>query len=256
MHPVFVRLGPYTIYWYGVMVALAFVAGSWVAMRRAPRYGLKPQFISDLMIWLVIAGIVGARIGYVAAHPGEFADHPISVLHIRQGGLVYYGGLAGAILATCLLARLRRVSIWQIGDTMAPAIPIGHALGRIGCFLNGCCFGHASDLPWAVHLHGEPRHPSQAYMAGANMIVAALVILIERHSRSRPGRELPSGRLFWAYAFLYGLARLITEFFRGDYEFWLPGHLSVAQVISIALMALAAAFWVRLGREPRSDLPQ
>lgn len=253
MHPEFIRIGSYPIYWYGVMVALGFVVGSWVAIRRARRYELPPEILSDLVVWLVVSGIVGARLGYVAAHPGEFAANPVSVLWIRQGGLVFYGGMAGAVLATLLFARLRRVSLWKIADTMAPAVPIGHAFGRIGCLLNGCCFGRVCDLPWAVYLHGEHRHPSQAYMAIGNALVAALVLLIERRSRSRPGLALRSGQLFWAYAFLYGLMRLIAEFFRDDYAFWLPGHISFAQVLSVVLMALAAVFWVRLGREPGSD---
>jgi phosphatidylglycerol:prolipoprotein diacylglycerol transferase len=253
MHPEFIRIGSFTVYWYGVMVALGFVAGSLVAIRRARRYELEPATISDLVVWLVIGGIIGARTGYVVAHPSEFIPQPWMVFWVRQGGLVFYGGLAGAIVATLLFARLRGVSLWRVADVMAPAVPIGHALGRIGCLLNGCCFGRVCDLPWAIGLHGQSRHPSQLYMALGNVIVAAVLLVMERRSQSGSGRRLRSGQLFWAYGFLYGLVRLVAEFFRDDYAFWLPGHISFAQVLSVVLMIVAAVAWTRIERGAPAD---
>jgi len=197
---------------------------------------------------VIVAGILGGRIGYVIAHPGQFAAQPLDVVKIRQGGLVFYGGMAGAVAAACVFARVRKLPLWDLADTFAPAIPVGHALGRVGCFLNGCCFGRETEVPWAVFIQDAHRHPSQLYLVAGNLVVAGLVILVDRRSRrDEPPRLLP-GMLFWVYVGLYGVMRFAVEFSRGDYTFYLPGNLTVAQVISVALIGIAIAFVAGLAR--------
>lgn len=218
------------IYWYGIMIATAFLAalGHWSILARHER---KPSgYAGDLGFWLLIAGIVGARIAYVIANWRQFAAAPITIIRLDQGGLIYYGGFLAAALAAAIFARVRHESFWPFTDFTITALPLGHAFGRIGCFLNGCCYGRPSELPWAVMLCTERVHPVQLYEAFGNFAIYVLLMMIYR-------RKSGSGIVFALYLTLYPLLRFACEFFRGDprmpFEF-----LTMAQAVSLALFAV------------------
>src|SRR5437899_9922706 len=155
------------------MVALAFLAGLWTASRRAKLTGVAPEKVLDLGPWLIVGAILGARTLYVTSYWREqFAEHPFpDIFMIQKGGLVYYGGLIGASLGCILYARWKKVPLWKLADIMAPSIALGYVFGRIGCLMNGCCYGRACSLPWAISYPAgnplgsptSPVHPTQVY---------------------------------------------------------------------------------------------
>jgi phosphatidylglycerol:prolipoprotein diacylglycerol transferase len=256
MHPIAFELGPLTIKWYGVMVALAFLAGLWTAGRRGLRAGIAAEKIIDLGPWLIIGAIAGARTLYVISYWHEaFAGKPIAeVFMVWKGGLVYYGGLVGASLGCILYVRLKKLPLWKIADILAPSIALGSVFGRIGCLLNGCCYGRACSLPWAIRFpEGNlsnaptyPVHPTQIYDSLLNLgLYAALAWLFRRKKFD--------GQVFGVYLVSYAILRSFVEMFRGDYpEYYLGGRVTPAHLVSIAILAAGLALLRLLPRpEPK-----
>ena len=247
MHPVAFDIGSLTIHWYGVMVALAFVVGLWTATRRCSRDGLRPESIADLGPWLIVAGLLGARALYVVSYWREsFAGEPWwEVFMIQRGGLVFYGGLIAAVLATIVYVKWKQLPPMKVGDALAPSIALGHVFGRIGCLMNGCCYGSACSLPWAIHFPvehhtgGRGVHPTQLYEAGLNRL---LYIVLEKVYR----KKRFDGQVFGLYLIAYAVLRVGVEFFRGDYGTHKLGILSPGQLISaLILLAGVVILWVQ-----------
>src|SRR5687767_617879 len=138
--PVAFKIGPLTIHWYGVLVALGFLIGLWMASRRGLREGIAPEKIMDIGPWLIIGTIIGARTLHVISYwDAEFAGKPwTEVFMVHKGGLVYYGGFIGATLTGIGYLTWKKLPVWKFGDILAPSIPVGYALGRMGCLANGC----------------------------------------------------------------------------------------------------------------------
>jgi phosphatidylglycerol:prolipoprotein diacylglycerol transferase len=198
----------------------------------------------------MLGAIMGARLFYVVSYwREEFADQPLwEVVMVHHGGLVYYGGLVGGSLATIFYVRSKGLSLWKIGDLAAPSVALGHALGRVGCLINGCCYGLPTHLPWAVcYPGGHPSlgvavHPTQLYEAVLNLGLYAL--LEWRHRRKRL-----KGEVFALYLIGYASLRLAVEFFRGDYKtHYLGGWATPAQLISLGALVAGMALWRALAR--------
>ncbi|HOX01682.1 MAG TPA: prolipoprotein diacylglyceryl transferase [Candidatus Paceibacterota bacterium] len=239
MHRIAFELGPVTVTWYGLLVTAGFLAGLLNARRRAPRAGLSGDTVMDLGFWLMIGAMLGGRLYYVAANWSDYYAHqPMrEILMIHHGGLVFHGGLIGAVLAGYLYVRRRGLPFWNLADVLAPGIALGHAIGRVGCWINGCCYGIPTQMPWAIHyppdygVPGEGVHPVQLYEAFLDF---ALFVLLARWFGSR--RQ--TGRIFAWYLALYGLVRFGIEFLRGDSPVrWLPAGLTAAQGVSLLLVA-------------------
>lgn len=229
------------IYWYGICVALGFLAAllHWRAVGR--RLGLPEGIASDLAFLVMFGGILGARALYVAANWSHYSAHPSEILRIDQGGLIFYGGFLAAVAGVILMARVRRIPMWALGDFTISAVPLGHALGRIGCLLNGCCYGTLCDLPWAVHTAGAWRHPVQGYEAlfDLALFVALRALLIRPH---RPGAVVS------LYLVAYGTWRFCIEFLRGDprMEGWAGINASQTLSVALVLAGIAVGLWLRL----------
>ncbi|HOW96691.1 MAG TPA: prolipoprotein diacylglyceryl transferase [Kiritimatiellia bacterium] len=238
MDPVCFTLGGRPIYWYGVFMALAFLAAvthwNWLG-RRQQR---PPGFGSELAFWIMLAGIVGSRVAYVFSEIDEFRGRWLDVVRVDQGGLIFYGGFLGAILAVWFLAWRRGEPFWALSDFTISALPLGHALGRVGCFLNGCCYGRPTGAPWACASHDALRHPTQLYEAAANLLIYGVLL---RALRGGAVKDRP-GRLTGLYLMLYPPVRFAVEFLRGDPRMRWAG-LSVAQWMSLAMFLLGAALW-------------
>jgi len=254
VQPIAFHLGPLTIRWYGVMMAIAFIAGLWTASRRGLREGIPAEKILDIGPWLIVGTIIGARALHVVTYwREEFAGRPFwEVFAVWNGGLVFYGGLIGASLAGILYARFKHLALWKLADVLAPSIALGYVFGRIGCFLNGCCFGRECDLPWAVtypmgNLNGAPTHPvhpTQLYDSLLSLILYIGLAWLYR-------RKKFDGQVFAAYLLCYAVTRSIVESFRGDYtsiHIHSALHLTPAQLISIGIFAAGAALWAMLRR--------
>lgn len=208
MHKIALQLGGFTLHWYGVLVAAGFLAGIWTASRRAPRAGIHAEKIVDAGPWLIIGGIVGGRVLYVVSYwERSFASEPWwEIFMVQHGGLVFYGGFIGAMLAAIFYTRRKKIPFWPFVDVFAPSLALGHALGRLGCLMNGCCFGRACNLPWALHYpgehetHGTGVHPTQIYEAALNLaLYAALAWLFRRRKFD--------GQIFATYLIAYALDR-------------------------------------------------
>lgn len=249
MHPVLFEYGRITLYTYGLFVALAFITGLWLAGREAERRGLDPRMVQDLGFVVLIAAIVGARLFFVLIEWRHFVDHPLQIFEIWKGGLVFYGGFTAAILAGGLYVRAKGLPTWEVGDLAVPSLALGQALGRLGCFSAGCCFGAACDLPWAVTF-SDPRslaplgvalHPAQLYAAVANLAIFAVLYWGVRL------RQRSSGQVLGAYLVLYPITRFLLEFLRDDPRGAL-GALSTSQAMSLPL--LAVGLWILFTRRP------
>ena len=258
MHPIAFRLGPLSIHWYGVMVALAFLAGLWTASRRGLRDGIAAEKTVDLGPWLIVGAIVGARTLYVISYWDEFfKGKPIEeILMVWKGGLVYYGGLIGAALACILYSRLKKLPLWKVADILAPSVALGYVFGRIGCLLNGCCYGRACNLPWAIRFpEGNPLnpptypvHPTEVYDSLLSLGLYGLLVWLYR-------RKKFDGQVFGVYLVGYAVLRSFVEMFRGDYpehQHYLGGWATPAHLVSILILAAGLVLLRVLPRpEPR-----
>lgn len=263
MHPIIWRITEtLAIKSYGIAIAAAFVVGILLTARHARKIGLKFNDFVDMGFWVVIAAIVGARVFYILFNLPAYLKNPVAIVKIWQGGLIFYGGLFAAVLAAIIFMRRRGIPVWLGGDLIAPQIALGYAVTRLGCFLNGCCFGRPTELPWGVAFppdcgagryiaqltfvamfSGQPvaeirLHPVQLYAAAANLVIFAILLLAWRRRRF-------DGQIFWGYLLLYPVYRFVIEFFRGDNEPLLL-NLTVAQIMSVVLFGCALAAWLNL----------
>ena len=243
MNPVAFHIFSWPVYWYGIMMATAFLAGiaNWNFFAR--RQGREHGFGSELAFWMMVCGIVGARVAYVAANFRDFAADPLEIIRIYRGGLVFYGGLIGAAAGVVGVARARREPLLPMADLAVSALPLGHTIGRIGCFLNGCCYGSPTDCACGVFVEGALRHPTQLYEAAFNGAVYLLVFILFLR-RPKPGTVLA------CYLLAYPPGRFAIEFLRGDPRIhWLG--LTAAQLTSLALFGIGLALWRWLRRRPK-----
>jgi phosphatidylglycerol:prolipoprotein diacylglycerol transferase len=239
VHSIAFKIGSLTIHWYGILVAMGFFAGLWTASRRARHVGISPEQVYDLGPWLILGGIGGGRILYVISYWREqFAQKPFpEIFMVQHGGLVFYGGLIGAIVCGLLYLLLKKLPIWKMADIMAPSIALGYAFGRIGCLMNGCCYGRACSMPWAIHFppdhatQGMPVHPTEIYDSLLNLIFYFFLTWLFR-------RKKFDGQIFAVYLIGYALIRSFVEYFRGDYPIYYGGWATPAQLISMGIVVL------------------
>ncbi len=248
MHPIFIRLGDFAIHTYGVLVAVGFALGLWLAARRARVAGIDHEQVQLLGVWLIVAGMLGAKLFYIVFFWHDFVTgwRVAGIPSLREG-FVFYGGFIGAIGATILFARTKQLPLWRLADVLAPLVALGHVFGRLGCFFNGCCYGHPCRLPWAVRfpdphvLAGTPLHPTQLYEAAGNLALFAGLLAFDRRRRF-------DGQVWWTYVVAYGVLRFGIEFFRGDYEARYAGVLTLSQFIALALIVAGVVGLVTLRR--------
>ena len=254
MLPRLISIGSFYLPTYGVLVALAFLAGLWLASRLAKREGLNSEAVINLGVYCALAGILGAKLLMIALDP-QYRAHPLEVFSLAtlQSAGIFYGGLIAALLTAFFYMRAQGLPVWTTADIFAPGVALGHAIGRLGCFAAGCCWGRPTHLPWAVTFTnpdaravgvplGVPLHPTQLYESFAEIVICGILYM-------RARRAHKPGAVIGLYLILYGIARLIVEFFREhDESNPLGGPLSLEQWISIAL-ALAGV-WLVLRRTP------
>ena len=256
MYPILFEVGSWPVYSYGLLLALAYLAGLQLAVVRARKQGIDSAKIMDLGIYLIIAALVGAKVMLIAVDFDYFRAQPRELLSLVRAGGVFYGGLIAALAVALFLVRRYKLQMWTVADLMAPGIALGHVIGRLGCLLAGCCYGRPTDLPWAVTFTnpaaaanvgtplGVPLHPTQVYDAGAELVI--LVILLATERRGRPF----AGRTFWLYMLLYSVSRFIVEMFRGDERGQMWG-LATSQIVSAVIAPLAIVMLARLSGRAR-----
>jgi phosphatidylglycerol:prolipoprotein diacylglycerol transferase len=252
------------VYGYGLMLFLAFVASMNLAAWSARRQGLDPAVIHDLALFVYLGGLIGARVFYVIQYWGDRVRSVADVFRFWEGGIVLYGSIIGGALTFFTYRALRPFPLRPALDAVAPGLTIGVAVGRFGCFLNGCCFGDVCRLPWAVsfpalsppwafhrdaHLIASdalwslPVHPTQLYSVVDGLVLTGLLLAYARVRRR-------DGEVMALLMVTYPITRFLIEHLRGDEAAVFAG-LTVSQAISIGLLLFGLAYWYRLSRLPR-----
>lgn len=258
MHPVLFNIPVvhFPIHSYGFMLALSFLLGIWIASVRAKRAGLNPVVIADVGFWVILSAIVGSRAYYVVLHFEEFSGDLWAIINpfhhgaVGIGGLVMYGGFIGAILASILYFKKKKVPFLPYADVSAPSVALGVALTRIGCLLNGCCYGSAAahggvNFPlssaagmYQHEIHAAGLYPAQLYESAGGLLIFLLLLLVER-------KKPASGFLFFSLGLLYSVLRFIVDFSR----FYGPGErlagLSHNQIVCIVLFVIFGGLILR-----------
>lgn len=230
------RIGSFAIRWYGVLIASAIVLGLQLSQKLAGYRRLKPEIISDLVIWLVIGAIPCARLYYVLFQWGYYSQNLDQVFAIWQGGIAIHGAILGGMLAAVIFSYIQKESFWQLADLVAPSLVLGQAIGRWGNFFNSEAFGDPTELPWKLfiprgfrppaYLDSAYFHPTFLYESLWNvMVLGILLTLFFRFPQAK------RGTLFLVYAFTYSLGRLWIEGLRTDSL--MLGPLRIAQVVSL-----------------------
>ncbi|MGP1387394.1 MAG: prolipoprotein diacylglyceryl transferase [Thainema sp.] len=251
--PIAFEAGPFTIRWYGLLIASAVLLGVTLSQYLAKRRNVDPDLLGDLAIWLVIGALPGARLYYVLFEWSQYADDPASIFAIWQGGIAIHGAIIGGSLAALLFCRIRKVSFWQMADLVAPSLILGQAIGRWGNFFNSEAFGAPTDLPWRLYIPPNRRppglgdvayyHPTFLYESLWNIGVLVLLLGLFFWGLRRPGR-LKVGTLAMVYMVAYSSGRVWIEGLRLDSL--MLGPLRMAQVISLVAIAvgLLGLWWL------------
>jgi phosphatidylglycerol:prolipoprotein diacylglycerol transferase len=232
MYPELFKIGNFPIFSYGVLLVIAFFVGVLLMRMRAPRYGIAPDKVWDAGFWALICGVLGARIAYILTELPTYLANPSLFLHWRFDGLTSYGGIIGGSIAVMVWCRVNKIPTMKILDVAAAPFLVSHAIGRIGCLLNGCCYGGHCDLPWGIHVQGAQGlfHPAQIYDSLFNIAGFVILILWER-------KTLKTGQSFGIMLMLHGVARVIYELWRrGETSAYLFGSfITIAQSVSILI---------------------
>ncbi|MEW6665477.1 MAG: prolipoprotein diacylglyceryl transferase [Thermodesulfobacteriota bacterium] len=249
MFPDLFTIGPMTLHTYGLFVALGFTAGLAVTLRLGRVYSLTTQQLMDMAFVSIVWGIVGARLLFVLINLPHYRTHPMDVLKIWQGGLVFSGGLLAVAVSMLWYGRRHHLSFWMLGDLCAPGVSVGQALGRIGCFMAGCCYGKPTDHPFSVvFTHPDslaplniPLHPTQIYDALIGLLIFAVLLILH-------GRKKYQGQVVLWFLILHSTGRLLVEKFRADHRGWIPGtDMSVTQLAAMLILlgSVLALFLVK-----------
>jgi phosphatidylglycerol:prolipoprotein diacylglycerol transferase len=243
MYPILFSIGKITIYSYGFFYALAlFMSVTYLSSllkKSKERIFSQDEFYS-LCIYIIIVEVIGARLFFILSNLQDFSSNFLDIFKLWQGGLVYYGGLIFASIFLLVYIKIKEISMLKLGDFFAPALALGHAIGRIGCFLAGCCYGKETNVPWAVvftdknssAVIGVHLHPTQLYESFGNFLI---FIFLYFYSKKNPRK----GQVTAAYFISYAILRFIIEFFRNDPARGLQYFgLSISQIVSICLFII------------------
>jgi len=248
------ELGPFKIQAYGLMLSAAFLLGGIMLLRSARKKALDEGAVLNLIYIIVFTSVLGSRLMYVITHLEDYRGDPASALKVWEGGLTLYGGLILAIVSSVVYMRAVRLPVWTVCDLAAPAIALGKAVTRVGCFMNGCCFGARTDLPWGVvfppdsHagavLPGARLHPAQLYSSGLSFVIFVILLRLGK------GKH-PPGTVFWSFMLMDSIARALLGFARysepGARLFALGGHvINSNQLIGALLAVLSAVVLARM----------
>ncbi|MBF0521443.1 MAG: prolipoprotein diacylglyceryl transferase [Candidatus Omnitrophica bacterium] len=239
MFPTICKIGPLTIYSYGLMIAVAAIVCTWLLSRDARHLGISSDTISDLMFWIVVFGLIGARMLYVLLNLDYFMPNPLEMVMIQNGGLAWQGGLIIGTIAGLLFVKKRKLNLKTMLDLCAPYVALGESIGRVGCLLNGCCYG--KEVGWGLYfpIHHARLHPTQIYTSLGLLSIFVILRWYQKQSESST-----TGSVFVLYLVLASALRYFVEFFRADHVEILWG-LSIFQLVCLLLLLTACYILLR-----------
>ncbi len=246
------KLGPLTFYPWGLLVGLGFSAGWLLAVKEAKRKKINPTEITDLALWIILGSILGARLLFVLENWSLFINNWLGVFKIWEGGMSYYGGLGGGILAALFYVKRKKMNYREIGDILALSLALGLFIGRLGCFLVNDHLGAHTTLPWGIQYEdGTIRHPVALYLSVSELIIFLFLFIIRKRIRT-------TGLLASFYLFLSSSSRFLLDFTRSREEnlpftdHYYKG-LNLAQFISIGLFFIACYFIIQIKSQSRKE---
>ncbi|MCM8801476.1 MAG: prolipoprotein diacylglyceryl transferase [Candidatus Omnitrophica bacterium] len=233
MHPLLFKFGPFTVYAYGFMVAVAYIVGVYLATIKARQEKLNPEIIFNLSFIVFIAGIIGARLFYVLENLAYYIDNPLEIIMLHHGGLAWFGGFIFGVFFGIVYLKKKRIPVLATFDLIVPYLSLSQAIGRVGCLLNGCCFGKEAE--WGIYfiVHRKFLIPTQMFSS----LILLIIFIALRFYQDKPHR---TGRIFFAYLILYSLKRFFIEFLRADNPVVFYS-LTLFQLLSIGLFLLGLA---------------
>ena len=242
MHPILLEIGGFTVYTYGLFVAGGIAIAFLLGLRRSKRLGIPEQVIYNLIFLAILVGIIGARLIHVTAGWSYYQRHFWEIFLLRRGGLAIQGGLLFGLAGGVWYLRRKKIAVWPTLDNFILYLPLGQAIGRLGCFFNGCCYGKPSNLPWAVNFPFLTYrvHPTQIYYVLTDAVLFFILYIFSR-TKTKPG-ELTA----W-YLILYGFTRSAVDSLRGDL---LPGFLGLytTQWYAVVFAVIGAIFLINCRR--------
>jgi phosphatidylglycerol:prolipoprotein diacylglycerol transferase len=243
MYPILFKFGSIGIHTYGVVLVIAFFFSLWLVKKDAKRLNIDEKTIDELATYLLIGGLAGARIYYACFYdPIYYLKYPWTLLFIWEGGLAIHGALIGGVLSAVLFCKKRKLNFWQIADLVSPFLILGQAIGRIGCFLNGCCYGLPTNKPWGVifpkgsfayYKYGMVAvHPTEIYEMVLDFIGFFILFFLRKRIKIK-------GFLFCFYLIYYSVIRFFVSFFRGDSLYLWGTNIRIAQLTSIVVIIIS-----------------
>lgn len=250
MHPILIDWGPIKVYSWGFLLAASVLISILGISRTFKQEGYNPDHVLDMVIILVVTGLLGSRLAYIILFQwNDFLAYPLIFFGWNNGGfsgLVWYGGFTASVAAALIYVRFRGYSFWKMADIFAPYLALSYAIVRVGCFLNGCCYGKVSDAACTVvfpYVDELSRFPTQLYSTAINLLLFAVLIWYY------PRRKF-AGQIFIFYLLGYSIYRFIIEIFRENWVF--IGPFSVSQLYSLVLLGLGTGLYV--WRKSRANL--
>ncbi len=248
MYPVLFHIGSFKLYTYGLFVALGFMTLIYVTRKYSDASSISSEMLSNVFFIIFVSALLGARLLYVIINFEAYRGNLSDIFKIWNGGFVFFGGFLSAVPAVAVYLKLKGLNVWEMSDILSPGMAFGHAVGRLGCFFAGCCYGKETDLPFAI-LFSNPEalaplntnlHPTQLYEVFSNFVLFIILIWLM-------GRKKINGTVFLIYIILYSLFRFVIEFFRGDFrgDFFFE-FISISQ--GIGLMVFMGALIILLWR--------
>ncbi|MEE8564236.1 MAG: prolipoprotein diacylglyceryl transferase [Atribacterota bacterium] len=270
MYRILFTIGSFPVYSYGVMLALAFIMGILLAMKEAKRIGENPERILDISLYVILGALIGGRLGYVIFHLDYYLKNPIQMLYFRQGGLSFLGAFIIAFFLCWLYVKRTKLSFWKFADVAAPSVAMGIGIARIGCFLNGCCFGVVSEnygikFP-SLHMppvylqqlkdgliasgssYTLPVIPTQLYSFLYAFLIFFILLGIRKYKKY-------DGYLFLNFLVLYSISRFIIEFFRFYGEnYKVFNYFTVTQTILLGVVLVSLVFMNILKKKKQKSI--
>ncbi|MEE8483067.1 MAG: prolipoprotein diacylglyceryl transferase [Nitrospinota bacterium] len=254
MYPVLIKIGPFTLYTYGLLVATGMLVAIAYSYYRSKKEGMDGEVVLDLCFWVVVGAIAGSRVLYIVVNYRDFLGSPLDIFKIWKGGLVFYGGFIGAVVFGIWYTSKHKMPVWKTADLLAPGVALGHSIGRWGCLASGSCFGRPTESwmgitflnPLAIAPLGVKLFPTQIFDSINELTIFFILITV------RPYKKF-DGQIVLMWAMLYAAGRFVIEFYRGDPQrgYIIPGTLSTSQGIAAAVFIVSLFLLLRFLRKAK-----